>query len=239
MKATPKLFEQRRLERLRFAENSRFSGQRFVDVQQSFDRNSRELLTSEVTPTIRAKSNTFKLPLDLSLTMRPESQVKRAKRSRSHINALYEFLEDCSLEQYYRLFVDNGIDDLETLKEVSEQHLVSLKLPLAHRLKLLGKLGKHADPWSRPVLREKKTAEQGTNANTEAPVTDSKVSCWKCFKVFPVDTGVAVCNKLFCSEACKMQHIAARTVRCACGASVLKDNASLCKGQWVCRSCLP
>jgi hypothetical protein len=34
-----------------------------------------------------------------------------------------EFLNDCNMEQHYDNFIKNGIDDLEIINELSEEHL--------------------------------------------------------------------------------------------------------------------
>ncbi|OMJ73500.1 hypothetical protein SteCoe_27800 [Stentor coeruleus] len=55
-------------------------------------------------------------------------------------NQLFDFLSNCGMEKYYKSFIDNGIEDLEILLELTEPHLVNMKIPLGHRLKILKKI---------------------------------------------------------------------------------------------------
>ena len=61
-------------------------------------------------------------------------------QTREDCPAVHEFLASCGLERYLNLFVDNGFEDLASMLELTESHLVTLKIPLGHRLKLLRKL---------------------------------------------------------------------------------------------------
>ena len=47
-----------------------------------------------------------------------------------------DFLAPLNLTKYKDLFLDNGIEDLETILELEDEHLEQLKMPLGHRLKI-------------------------------------------------------------------------------------------------------
>ncbi|OMJ92917.1 hypothetical protein SteCoe_4259 [Stentor coeruleus] len=53
---------------------------------------------------------------------------------------VFDFLCNCGMEKYYNFFIDNGIEDLETLLELTEPHLTSMNIPLGHRLKIMKKI---------------------------------------------------------------------------------------------------
>jgi hypothetical protein len=51
---------------------------------------------------------------------------------------VHAFLKSIALEgKYYELFVDNGIEDIETVLELNDQHLDALSIPLGYKLKIL------------------------------------------------------------------------------------------------------
>lgn len=51
-----------------------------------------------------------------------------------------EFLQSINLLKYKDTFIQNGIDDLDVLLELSEEHLELMKIPLGHKLKILKKI---------------------------------------------------------------------------------------------------
>ena len=62
-----------------------------------------------------------------------------------------EFLQDLNLLKYVRTFVENGIEDLETILELQEEHLSMMKIPLGHKLKIVKKINE-----SKPEVEETK-----------------------------------------------------------------------------------
>ena len=50
------------------------------------------------------------------------------------------FLCACGMEKYHEKFVENGIEELEILLEVTESHLANMSIPLGHRLKIMKKI---------------------------------------------------------------------------------------------------
>mmetsp|Transcript_13237 Transcript_13237/g.13340 ORF Transcript_13237/g.13340 Transcript_13237/m.13340 type:complete len:198 (-) Transcript_13237:429-1022(-) len=59
-----------------------------------------------------------------------------------------DFLASCGMEKYYNLLIENGIDELEILLELTEDHLNNLNIPLGHRLKILKKIRENKSPSS-------------------------------------------------------------------------------------------
>ena len=45
-----------------------------------------------------------------------------------------------NLVKYKDNFIDNGVEDLETILELSDNHLESMNIPLGHRLKMMKKI---------------------------------------------------------------------------------------------------
>ena len=50
------------------------------------------------------------------------------------------FLESCGLEKHYETLTTNGVEEMEVLLELTEEHLANLGLPLGHRIKLLKRI---------------------------------------------------------------------------------------------------
>ena len=46
------------------------------------------------------------------------------------------FLESISLDKYIDAFIDNGIEDLDTILELNDTHLETMKIPMGHKLKI-------------------------------------------------------------------------------------------------------
>jgi SAM domain (Sterile alpha motif) len=51
-----------------------------------------------------------------------------------------DFLANCGMEKYHKVFLDNGIEEIEILLELTEAHLTNMNIPLGHRLKILKKI---------------------------------------------------------------------------------------------------
>lgn len=50
------------------------------------------------------------------------------------------FLGSIKMEKYKEVFIDNGIEDQETILELNESHLEQMNLPLGHKLKIMKKI---------------------------------------------------------------------------------------------------
>jgi hypothetical protein len=44
------------------------------------------------------------------------------------------------LEKYHDKFIDNGVEDLETILELDEKHLEQMGVPLGHKLKIMKRI---------------------------------------------------------------------------------------------------
>ena len=101
---------------------------------------------------------------DLVLTQKPKISktskvtIEESKSAKPSIS-LDAFLSSCGLQKYLKLFHDQGIEDIEILQELKENHLSDLGIPIGHRLKILKKLKE---------LKELKE-EKETPANEEKP----------------------------------------------------------------------
>ena len=51
-----------------------------------------------------------------------------------------EFLGSITLQKYYEMFAENGIEDLETILELNDTHLDAMAVPLGHKLKILKRI---------------------------------------------------------------------------------------------------
>lgn len=66
------------------------------------------------------------------------------------------FLQSIALDKYKDRFIENGIEDEETILELNDEHLDALKVPLGHKLKILKriKLVRHDKGMSVPESRQ-------------------------------------------------------------------------------------
>lgn len=44
------------------------------------------------------------------------------------------------MEKYLTTLLENGIDDMEILFEINEEHLTALNIPMGHRLKIMKRI---------------------------------------------------------------------------------------------------
>jgi len=51
-----------------------------------------------------------------------------------------DFLAQINLGKYKDTFIDNGVEDLETILELDERHLELMSVPLGHKLKILKRI---------------------------------------------------------------------------------------------------
>lgn len=51
-----------------------------------------------------------------------------------------DFLGSIKLDKYFDKMVDNGIEDLETILELQDQHIEQIGIPLGHKLKIIKKI---------------------------------------------------------------------------------------------------
>ena len=51
-----------------------------------------------------------------------------------------EFLSQIKLEKYEDKFIENGVEDLETILELRDEHIEQIGIPLGHKLKIMKKI---------------------------------------------------------------------------------------------------
>ena len=51
-----------------------------------------------------------------------------------------DFLNSITLVKYKERFIENGIEDLETILELNDEHLDAISVPLGHKLKILKRI---------------------------------------------------------------------------------------------------
>jgi hypothetical protein len=49
-------------------------------------------------------------------------------------------LTDIKLEKYFDKFIENGVEDLETILELKDEHVEQMGIPLGHKLKIVKKI---------------------------------------------------------------------------------------------------
>lgn len=107
-----------------------------------------------------------------------ESNFQKAMIAQNcEFSEVEEFLADIKMEKYKDVFIENGIEDRETILELNESHLQELGLPLGHKLKIMKKIKdlnkksgdkRHEDPVSstqNPKMASSATATVSNNNN--------------------------------------------------------------------------
>ena len=91
------------------------------------------------TPSMKGKPTATSTPRTHPAQSRPPPG-RPQDQSPTKENEVSAFLAQIGLGNYSSRFLSEGIEDLETLHELTETHLTSLGLPLGHRLKLIKRL---------------------------------------------------------------------------------------------------
>lgn len=61
--------------------------------------------------------------------------------SQAETNAeVKEFLQAIKLEKYEQKLIDNGVEDLETILELRDEHIEQIGIPLGHKLKIMKRI---------------------------------------------------------------------------------------------------
>jgi hypothetical protein len=94
------------------------------------------------------------------------------------------FLESAGLPRYRDTFLDNGVEDLETILELDDKHLEQMGVPMGHKLKLVKRIkeirvskGLHVPPSRQGGEREKPAptaAKVEPNANSGGVGTENQ-----------------------------------------------------------------
>ena len=79
-----------------------------------------------------------------------------------------DFLVDIKLAKYQAKFSENGIDDMETVMQLNEEHLTQMGIPLGHKLKIM----KRIKAMSRPATAD----QQATSVSAAATDTQSETT---------------------------------------------------------------
>ena len=94
-------------------------------------------------------------------------------------NEVQTFLSSIKLEKYCDKFNENGIEDLETILELKDDHLEQIGVPLGHKLKIMKKIKdmRASKGMSVPQSRQGTTrGDTETQANNSAQGTGKAVS---------------------------------------------------------------
>jgi len=91
------------------------------------------------------------------------------------------FLSSIKLEKYCDKFNDNGIEDLETILELKDDHLEQIGVPLGHKLKIMKKIKdtRASKGMTVPQSRQGTTRgeqETSTQASSQAQSSGKAVS---------------------------------------------------------------
>ena len=85
-----------------------------------------------------------------------------------------EFLEGISLGKYKEVFLDNGVEDLETILELDEKHIEQMGVPLGHKLKMVKRIKEIRKERGLEVPQSRK-GEERPNVKSNFAATDTTV----------------------------------------------------------------
>ena len=91
---------------------------------------------------------------------------KNEKTEKRPENEVDRFLKSIGLEKYSEIMVENGIDDMEILEEITEDHLEQLGIVLGHRIKIVKKIKELKQP-----INETPTKKDMQKEKTPRPFT--------------------------------------------------------------------
>ena len=85
-----------------------------------------------------------------------------------------EFLTSIKLDKYQEKFIENGVEDLETILELNDEHIELMGVPLGHKLKIMKRIkdlraekGMSVPPSRQGTARRE--AKGDTKSETETP----------------------------------------------------------------------
>ena len=90
-------------------------------------------------------------------------------------------MEGAGLPKYREIFLDNGVEDLETILELDDKHLEQMGVPMGHKLKLMKRIkeirtdkGMYVPPSRQGGTREKPQPKPEPNANSGGVGTENQ-----------------------------------------------------------------
>ena len=130
----------------------------------------------------RWRSGTTQKPIsgysELVMSYKPRPNSKKSQKPKQEYvptnslipqesnNQVLEFLNSCGMQKYHSLFIENGIDDMEIVMELNEEHLSNLGVPLGHRLKILKRVRETNKEPKEPKQPPKELPKEPTKEST-------------------------------------------------------------------------
>jgi len=71
-----------------------------------------------------------------SATKPTPKEVPSTTSIEANTDEVSKFLQEAGLPQYIPIFKDHGFDDMDTVKEIQTKHLVDMKIPAGHQIKI-------------------------------------------------------------------------------------------------------
>ena len=68
------------------------------------------------------------------------SAIQKQNTEEEKESEVQDFLGTVKLDKYADKFIDNGVEDLETILELQDKHLEQMGVPLGHKLKILKRI---------------------------------------------------------------------------------------------------
>jgi hypothetical protein len=85
------------------------------------------------------------------------------------------------MSKYFALLVENGVDDMEVVEDLTEEHLADMGIPLGHRIKFLKRIKElqetQADAKEEtvlPAMDEQEIATEPPEISVDVPEVDYK-----------------------------------------------------------------
>ena len=111
----------------------------------------------------------------------------KEQNEQSNYEEVDHFLKAAGGLKYRELFIDNGVEDLETILELDEKHLEQMSVPLGHKLKIMKRIkdirqergmyvppSRQAGTTPREVVKDSTTAAVNDQGSTTATVEVKK-----------------------------------------------------------------
>lgn len=89
------------------------------------------------------------------------------QKMEEEIPEVVSFLEPIGLQKYTSTFLENGIEDLETILELKDQHLDAIGVPLGYKLKILKRI---------KTVRQEKGMVQAPDRRPESAVSSARAA---------------------------------------------------------------
>lgn len=117
------------------------------------NKNANDFLGGGAQPEINVTAS--KITSNITMAMKLQSEENQEVAG---------FLSTIGLQKYIEKFIDNGVEDLETILELQDQHISQMGIPLGHKLKIIKRI--------KEVRQERGLSVPASSQSTRTKVSD-------------------------------------------------------------------